>query len=149
MSHTASVKAIRIVSISALRAAVTEMAQKGIRVTLAENAKPRAYYDNQQGMGVAPYVLQLADAKYDVGIYPCADGNGYEARTDFFLGSVEKILGATPSSPEAALQAKMGRFFQQYSVCATEEAARKKGLMVRRMEREDGTVALELTGPSL
>ena len=43
----------------------------------------------------------------------------------------------------------MGKLFQLYGVHAAMEAARRKGHMVRRINREDGRVALEVTGPGL
>lgn len=148
MSHTSTVKSIRIQSVSALRAAVAELATKGIRCSLVENAVPRAYYPNQQGLGQADFVLKLDDCKYDIGLYKTADGS-YEARTDFFAGSVEKVIGAPASCPESAEQARMGKLFQAYGVHAAMEAARKKGHMVSRRDMPDGKVKLEVTGANL
>jgi hypothetical protein len=145
MSHTSTIKAIKIQSITALQAAIAELNQMGVRLTLAPNATPRAYFPNQPGLGKADYVIQLADAKYDIGLYKDGD-NGYEARTDFWAGSVEGILGAPARTPENALQAKMGRLFQMYGVMATMEQCRRKGQTVRRLTKQDGTIALEITG---
>ncbi len=145
MSHTSSVKSIKIQSVVALRNAIKEMKEKGINCSLVENATPRAFYNGQAGMGVADFVLQLQDSKYDVGLYKQQDGS-YEARTDFFLRSVENVLGVKASSKETELQAKMGKFFQAYAVCAAEEAARKKGYMCRRVSRQDGAVSIVVTG---
>lgn len=147
MSHTTSIKAIKIVSIAALEAAVKELAASGIRVTMSKGGTPRAYYPNQQGMGKADYVVSLADAKYDIGLYK--DKDGYEARTDFFGGSVEKVLGANARSPENAQQAKMGRLFQMYGVHAAMEQARRQGHSVRRVTQQDGTISLQITGSAL
>ena len=48
MSHTASIKAVKIQSINALRAAVKELNERhGIKCTLVENTKPRAYFTEQ------------------------------------------------------------------------------------------------------
>ena len=148
MSHTATVKSIKIQSITALRAAVQELAASGIRCSLIENAKPRAYYANQEGMGMADFVIKLDDCPYDVGLYKTKDGS-YEARTDWFMGRVQNVLGAPARSADTADQAKLGKLFQTYGIHAATEAAKKKGLMVRRTTKADGTVALELTGPSL
>lgn len=147
MSHTSTVTSIKIQSITALRAAVAELATKGIRCSLIENATPRAYFPNQPGLGKADFVLRLDSANYDVGLYKT--DNGYEARTDFWGGSVEQCLGAPARSAESAQQARMGRLFQMYGVHAATEAARKKGHMVRRIEKQDGTIALEVSGPNL
>lgn len=144
MSHTTSIKAIKIQSITALQAAVAEMKQGGMPIALIPNATPRAFFPDQPGMGKADYVVQLGGCKYDVGLYKTDDG--YEARTDFWNGEVEKVLGAKPRDPANKDQAKMGRLFQMYGVHATMEQCRRAGQSVRRITKEDGTVALEITG---
>lgn len=148
MSHTSTVKSIMIVSITALRSAIAELAAQGIQCSLQEGGRPRAYFPQQQGMGDADFVIKLAQCPYDIGLYKNESG-GYEARTDFWGGHIEKALGAPASTPESAMQAKMGRLFQMYGIHAATEAARKKGHMVRRIAQADGTVALEVTGPNL
>lgn len=114
-------------------------------MTLAENAKPRAYFSNQAGMEVAPYVLQLPDAKYDIGLYP-AEGGGYEARTDFWGGSVEKVLGVQACSVDSRDQAKMGKLYQYYALNAAEEQAIQQGYQTRRVAAEDGAIHVAITG---
>lgn len=148
MSHTTSIKSIKITSLSALRAAVAELNTSGIKCSLVQDAKPRAYFDNQAGMGQADFVIKLDGAAYDIGLYKQSDGS-YEARTDFWGGSVERILGAKPRAQENAQQAKMGRLFQMYGIHAATETARRQGHSVRRITKADGTVALEITGANL
>lgn len=148
MSHTTAIKAVKIQSVSALRSAIAEMAQKGMQISLKENAHPRAYFNNQAGMGLADFVVEIPGAKYDVGLYKQEDGS-YEARTDYYGGTVAQVLGATPTKPEYADQAKMGKLFQMYGIHAALEAARRKGLTARRIEKADGTIQLELTGANL
>lgn len=145
MSHTTSIKAIKIQSISALQSAIAEMQQSGIPITLVPNATPRAYFAQQAGMSQADYVVQLGGAcRYDIGLYKAEEG--YEARTDFWGGDVEKLLGVKPRSPENAEQAKMGKLFQMYGIHAAMEQCRRKGQTVRRITKEDGTVSLAITG---
>lgn len=144
MSHTTSIKSIKIQSVTALQAAITEMQQAGMKISLVPNATPRAYYANQAGMGQADFVIKLDDAPYDVGLYKTDDG--YEARTDFFQGHVERILGAQARSAATAQQAKLGKMYQLYGVHATMEQCRRKGQSVRRVVKADGTIALEVTG---
>lgn len=148
MSHTTAIHAVKIVSISALRAAITELNQTGVKCVLKENEKPRAFFTDQSGMGVAPYVLSLNDSPYDIGFYPAETG-GYEARTDFWGGSVSKLLGAPASKPENAEQAKMGKLFSLYATHAATEQAVRKGLSVRRINTADGRIKLELSGANL
>lgn len=149
MSHTSAIKAIKITSITALQAAVSELATSaGIRCRLTQDATPRAYFSNQAGMGKADYVLTLDDAPYDVGFYRQGDGS-YEARTDFWGNHIERILGGKAVKPENAEQARMGKLFQLYSVHALTEQARRKGHSVRRQVKDDGTISLVVTGANL
>lgn len=148
MSHTTAIKAVKLTSITAIRAAVATLASQGVKVSLVEGAKPRAYFPDQPGMGKADFVIVLGDAPYDIGLYKQPDGS-YEPRTDFYKGSVERVLGTTASKPEYADQAKLGKLFQAYAVEATVEAARKKGLQTRRIVGQDGTIKVELTGAGL
>lgn len=148
MSHTATINSIKIVSITALQAAVNELAQSGLKCSLVPDSTPRAYFPNQPGMGKADYVLKLNDSPYDIGLYKGADGS-YEARTDFHANHINKLLGAPASSPETREQAQMGKLFQLYGVHAAAEAARRQGHMVRRVAKEDGRILLEVTGPNL
>lgn len=151
MSHTSTIKSIVISSVTALRAAVEELARTGTACRLIEKAKPRAYFENQQGMGLADYVLQLDGASYDVGFYK-QENNTYEPRTDFWGGSVERVLG-TPcpanASAEVAERHKLGKLLQLYGVHVTMEQARRKGLACRRITGKDGVIKLELTGANL
>ena len=145
MSHTSSIKSIKIQSISALHAAVAELREKGLNVEMVADAKPRASFADQGGMGQAPYVIKLNDAKYDIGVYQ-SEGGGYELRTDFWNGSVESVVGAPASCPETREQAKMGRVFQHYAICAAEEQARNQGLQYTRETAENGDMVLAITG---
>lgn len=144
MSHTSVVKAIVIQSIAALNAAIAELNKSGVKCTLTPNATPRAYYSGQSGMGKADYVIGLTGSRYDIGLYKTDDG--YEARTDFWGGDVEKLLGAPASKPENKEQARMGKLFQLYGVHAAMEQARKKGLQARRQKGADGREQVVVTG---
>lgn len=147
MSHTSTVKSIQIQSIPALRSAIEELSRSGIMCSLVEKAKPRSYFPDQVGMGVADYVIRLDQASYDIGLYKT--DAGYEARTDFYGGSIERVLGTQASTPESQEQARMGRLFQMYGIHAATEAARKKGHMVQRISKPNGVIALEISGPGL
>lgn len=149
MSHTTSIKAVKIQNIDALRSAIEEMNQSGTRLTLETGGKPRAYSTNQAGLGPADYVIRVAEASYDIGLYKQDDGS-YEARTDFWNGSVERVLGGKATNAERREQAKLGKLFQMYGVHVATQQARRKGLSVRRMTNaETGKITLELTGANL
>ena len=124
------------------------MASTGTKCSLQDGGVPRAYFPDQAGMGKADFVLKLDGARFDIGFYKNDEGH-YEARTDFYGGTVEACIGAKPSKPENAEQAKMGKLFQLYAIHAATETARKKGLTVRRIPGADGRIKLELMGANL
>lgn len=142
MSHTTTISAITITDANALRAAVDELKRRGMNIELETNSAPRAYYSNQDGMGVAPYVVRLRDSRYDVGLYE--KDKGYEARADFWAGDIEKVLGADAREGEDPGQAKLGKLYQMYAVCAAEQQAFRQGLNPRRVDLEDGTIQLQM-----
>lgn len=142
MSHTTSVTDIVFTDIAALQSAVAELKKSGVKCELVQDATPRAFYAGQDGMGHAPYVLRLDDARYDVGFYWNEQKKGYEARTDFFSGSVEKVLGSSASGPEDAQRAKLGKLYQMYGVHAATRKAVQQGYSVRRVVKGDGTISL-------
>ena len=144
MSHTTAITAVVISDVNALQAAINELASEGVKCSLLENCKPRAYSSGQEGMGTAPYVVKLNDATYDVGLYDNGDG-GFEARTDFWNGSVEKVLGVETNVNEEREQARLGKLFQRYAVCATENHAALNGYSTTRSQKEDGTLQLVMT----
>lgn len=143
MSHTSEIKAIAIVDIDALRQTIAELNASGVRCSLLQNATPRAYFPGQQGLGLAPYVLKLEDAPYDVGFYDNGQG-GYTARTDFWGGHIAGVLGAKALDNEDKQQAQMGKLFQGYAVNAAVRQATKQGFRVMRNVKADGTVELTM-----
>lgn len=146
MSHTTAIKGIAIQNIEALRAAITDLNEKGIKCSLVADATPRAFYQNQQGLGKADFVIQLEASRYDIGLYKNEAGV-YEARTDFWGQDVEKLLGGKASSPEHKQQAQLGKLFQSYGVRAAMDQVRKEGKQCQRIENaETGEVKLVITG---
>ena len=146
MSHTSTIKGVTIRDVHALRAACNELKNKqGVNLTLAENVTPRAYYSNgrQQGMEQpAPFVIQLHNGRYDVGLYKTEDGKGYEARCDLWGGDISKDLGVTDSKCTDQNQRALGKLYNLYSVHAAMRAAAAQGQQVERLDRADGSVQL-------
>lgn len=151
MSHTSTVSNIVITDIQALRSALSELRSKGIRCSLKTNEAPRAFYKDQPGMGVAPYVIHLEDGRYDVGLYLTKGSNSaYEVRYDTFGGHVETLLGverkATNPSNNNYEVAGVGKLLQSYAIHATINKAAASGKSVIRDNRADGTVVLTVNG---
>jgi pyridoxine 5'-phosphate synthase PdxJ len=146
MSHTTEVNDIVFTDVEALKAAVNELASKGIRVSLQKGGTPRAYSAGQSGMGPADYVLKLEQSPYDVGFYNDKEKKGMVARTDFYARHVENILGVQPKNGDDPNRAKLGKLYQTYAIHAASRQAAKQGLQTRRVNNEDGSVRLVLTG---
>lgn len=142
MSHTTAIENIVFSDIAALQSAVNELAAKGLRCSLVKDAQPRAYYQNQSGMGKADYVLKLEDAPYDIGFYRDTKKKGLVARTDLFAGHVARVLGAKATGSETAQQAALGRLNQMYAIHAATRKAVSQGMSVKRVNNDDGSVRL-------
>jgi hypothetical protein len=143
MSHTSRINAVSIVDVNALRAACRELQEKqGVNLTLAENVTPRAFYRSQEGMGVAPFVVQLHDGPYDVGLYKAENGRGYEARCDLWGGHIAGQLGAKRGQGESVEQAALGKLFKLYAVHAAMRTAVANGHQVQRIDKENGEIKL-------
>lgn len=146
ISHTTEIADIVFSDIAALTAAVNELASKGVKCSLTKGGTPRAYYENQQGLGPADYVLRLDGAPYDIGFYQDAKKKGLVARTDLFAGRVAGVLGAPATGKETAAQAALGRLYQTYAIHAATRKAVAQGLSVKRMNNADGSVKLVVGG---
>jgi hypothetical protein len=145
MSHTTTIDTIRFTDIRALNSAIAELKSNGINCTLLENATPRAYYKGQDGMGVAPYVVHLGDAKYDVGLYPTEGRTGLEARTDLYGGTVHKVLGVVAGEGETQAQASLGKLYSTYAIAAATNEATNSGYTVHRVNNPNGSVQLRIS----
>lgn len=149
MSHTSTISTVTIVDVHALRMAVNELKTKqGVNLELKENVIPRAYYPQGRQPGMeetAPYVIQLNDSRYDVGLYKTEDGKGYEARCDLWDGEIARQLGVQQSKDCSRDEAALGKLYNLYSVHAATRAAAAEGHTVQRIDKEDGEVQLVVT----
>lgn len=147
MSHTTTIKSVKITDINALRAAVADLQAQGVKCSLKENVRPRMYYGNQHG--VCPFVLHLEGSRYDVGFDKQKDGS-YVPVFDEWQGHVGGQIGATcpmPNSPEGRAQHAIGRMLQGYAKHAAMNAALAQGYMVESCETDEkGNVNLVLAG---
>lgn len=153
MSHTSTISAIKIVDIAALMTAVQELNGMGKNITVLQNVVPKGYSRGQEGMNEsAEYVLQIEGADYDVGLYNIGNGQ-HEARTDFFMGSVARVLGAdeayvksidisTVEGREEAEMAQLGLLYQLYAVNATKNTVVNSGGSFEEVIQQDGSIQL-------
>lgn len=135
MSHTQYLDGVRISDPVALAAAVKELKDAGVNCELMENIKPRAYYQQQDGMKTnAPLTLKLNDGPYDVGFYPTEKAGVLEPRFDNYQNRIGKILGVERDTA----QAPIGKLVHAYQVNATMRQAVKEGHSARRVVGQNG-----------
>lgn len=144
MSHVTTIDELVFSDTEALKAAVAALQKGGIKCSLRANHVPRAYYAGQ--LPQADQVLCLDDANYDIGFYHDAQKKGMVAKTDFYAGSVQKVLGAKIKDGESVAQANMGKLYHAYAVEAAKRQAIRQGYQVRTVNKPDGSVQLVMTG---
>jgi hypothetical protein len=130
--------------VEALKAAVKDLQKRGVVCSLVEKAVPRMYYAGQ--LPAADYVLKLDQANYDVGFFYDKAKKGLIAKTDFFAGSVQNVLGAPTKAGESQAQANMGKLYHAYARAAATRQAIKQGYTVRTVDKPDGSCQLIMTG---
>lgn len=147
MSHTTTIDGINITDANAIRAAVANLAAKGVNISLVENATPRMYYDHQaRDVGTCEFVLKLPDAKYDVGLKQQPDGS-YQPVFDEWANSVGGQIGgqcALPQTPEERSLWAIGAFSQEYNKEVVRQQAAAQGMSVSETVDDKGNVHMEL-----
>ena len=146
MSHTSTIKSLVIKDESALRAAITELQQKGVAVELRENVSPRMYYANQQAP--CALVAYMKNGSYDVGFNLQKDGT-YSMVMDPWSDHLSRHIGAAcplPSTKEGKELHAIGQLTQCYSKHAAINAATADGFIVDSCELdEEGNIQLTLS----
>jgi hypothetical protein len=139
MSHTVKVKSVVIRSVSALRAAVSELNSKGIVCELLNDQKPRMYFDGQHGK--CELVLRMQGCKYDVGFEKQKDGT-YTPVMDTWSNYLKDVIGDKRVEGDAGHIAK---FLRAYTKAATIEAATEAGYMIESVdEHVDGSCVVNI-----
>jgi len=146
LSHTTTVRSVKITDINALQLAITQLKAEGVNIDLLQNAVPRMYYNNQHGK--CAYVVKLHNSPYDVGLELQADGS-YIPVFDEFSGHVAKQIGAKRAIKrgEETAQHALGNLLQKYAVNVAVNTASMQGYIVESTEVDtDGNVHITLGG---
>ena len=146
MSQTSTISSIHITSIEAVQAAVEELKRRGVKIELGTNAEPRAWSRGQ--LPVAPYLLQLPECRFDVGLYESEKNGvkGYTPKCDLHGGLIADHIGVPQEKGVDSTQAQLGKFMQEYVLCATEREAFQRGYQASRVPQQDGSVQLVISG---
>lgn len=124
MSHFTTIKT-QIKDVEALRSACQEMG-----FPLLQDAQARGYYENKIK---GDYVIQLK-GPYDIALNKQPEGS-FGLTADLWEGHVEKEVGLN-----------YGKLLQLYGVHKAMREARKKGHLVKRSQRQDGSIKLVIAG---
>lgn len=147
MSHTTTIKSVKIQDLDALRSAVADLQAAGVDCQLVSNAKPRMFFETQHGE--CDYVLRLNSCKYDVGFDKQPDGS-YVPVFDEWGNHVGSEIGAAcplPKSSEERAQHQIGKLMQGYAKHAAVNAAVSQGYFVEEVTTDqNGNVQLVLGG---
>ncbi len=124
MSHFTTIKT-QIKDIEALKSACAEMG-----LTFLQNAEARGYYTNKIK---GEFVIQLK-GPYDIALQKELGGS-YALTADLWNGHVEQEAGKG-----------YGKLLQMYAVHKAMKEARRKGHMVSRSQKQDGSIKLVIQG---
>lgn len=150
MSHTTTLRGIKMTDAHAIEQAVADLKAKGISISLLKNAKPRMYYAHQAAeVGNCDYVLKLP-GRYDVGFKKDAKTGEYVVFMDTWGGDIKNAIGAAcPLSQDQydrAGEHAIGQFTQRYGVNAAKNEARNNGLFVTETMSDTGEIQLVVEG---
>lgn len=124
MSHFTTIKT-QIKDIEALRAACQELG-----LPLLQNTQARGYLGNKLK---GEFVIKLK-GPYDIAVNKEATGS-YGFTADLWQGHVEKEVGQN-----------YGKLLQLYGVHKAIKEAKRKGLLVTRSAKQDGSIKLVIAG---
>ena len=120
MSHFTTIKT-QIKDINALKSACAELG-----FPVLQNAQARGYYENKIK---GEYVLRLK-GPYDIALNKQPD-HSFGLTADLWNGYVEQEVGKN-----------YGKLLQLYAVHKAMQEARKKGHLVTRSQKQDGSIKL-------
>lgn len=133
MSHNVMVKNVKIADLNSLRAAINELKNEGVKISLAEDQKTFRTYKGQPNK--CDMVIKLEGERYDVGLKLEADGT-YSTVFESMLGSNKSVACAwnagDPREMHYDPRAPIGRLLQRYTVVTAERDAATKGYSCTR-----------------
>ena len=124
MSHFTTINT-QIKDTEALRAACQELG-----LSLLQNTTARGYYNNTTK---GEFVIRLK-GPYDIALNKQPDGS-FGLTADLWAGHVEKEVGKN-----------YGRLLQLYGVHKATREARRRGLLVKRSQQQNGAIKLVIAG---
>jgi hypothetical protein len=129
MSHTTTLKTVKIQDIAALQEAVEFLKVRGLEAELLQDVQPRMYYGNQYGK--CDYVLRLKNSPYDVGFAKQKDGS-YSPVFDSWAGHLQKQIGnpsscKVPTTAEEREAAAVSSLLNAYGVHAAKRQLEQEG----------------------
>jgi hypothetical protein len=91
-----------------------------------------------EDLGKCDHAIKVPGADYEIGLRATGKGSYKLAFDHWCSGGLEPVIGRNG-----------GLFVQGYGICKTELAAKRNGMVARRVPGKNGAVKLLLTGGSL
>lgn len=146
MSHNVTFAGVKIEDIDALRDAVKELADQGVKVRLSQSGTFRTWPGQPNK---CDYTIEVAGSNHDVGLIKQPDGT-YAPVFDPYGGGVARALGAEAqfcNVADGGAARNLGKLVQTYATCKAEREAASAGLMTSRSyDKTSGKVMLTVTG---
>jgi len=145
MSHTAVLKAIDILSETALVKTLESLIEQGLKASIKTGQMPRLWYQDQKDNKICDYVLNMQNNKMDVGFFKENDRFNILADTMFQDSMLEAKSKYTGNTDNEKLVHRLDKFLREYAKQATLEQAEKDGYEVESItENEEGELVLLL-----
>lgn len=131
MSHTTTLKTVKITNIEAMRSAIAFLVERSkgkLKMELVANAKPRMYYANQYG--VTDYVIKLPNCPYDIALTKQKDGTyaiAYDAWAGHIRGQVGDPSNVRHTDPDMIAASDVASLLNAYGVFAAQQQLYEQG----------------------
>lgn len=153
MSNTTRINSVIIDNENFIRAAVKQLAKLGVNITLAQNVRPRMYYNKKgqygyQDVGNCEFVLKLNNCSFDVGMKWNEQAQTYEFIFDAHASEVHRQIGLDISKyrgvvkdngkvwsqEELNVGHNLGQFVKEYNMELFRNDAVSQGLELHNVE---------------
>lgn len=143
MSHTTRVKAVKVLDLNALEAAVQNFArERKVNISFERNAPVRLWSTTPK----VDAVVKVPGTRFDLGFERQEDGS-YTPVFDAHGGYLAAVLGGgreLAKTPEEHMLSQIGGIMQAYTREVLMRTAHAQGALVSEHIAADGTVVLQI-----
>jgi hypothetical protein len=146
MSHKTKITNIAFTEEKAIRETAEILRKQGVNVELKENSTLRYY--NTSDKATYPFVFNLKDCEYDVGLERNEKTGAYNPVYDSFRGNVATCLGVKEANNNSQ-EKNIGLLQQAYAYAVARNQARQistqRGFFMQETVASNGTMRITLT----